>query len=508
MHDDYNLFSHFAAQFASHAARELLTTGEGISHTYRDIDERSARMAACLARLGARPGDRVSVQAEKSPESLCLYLASLRGGFVYHPLNCAYKQGELEYFLTDAEPAVVICDPDREADIRIIAARVGMPHVLTLDAFGHGTLSAAADVADPDEGRSVPRGRHDLAALLYSSGTTGRPKGVMLSHLNLLSNTRALVDAWEFTSDDRLLHALPIFHVHGLFDALGCVLLSGASMRWLRGFNARDVVRHLPECTVLMGVPTYYTRLLDAPSFTKEVAANTRLFVSGSAPLRPETFAAFEARTGHSILERYGMTETNMNTANPLHGERKPGTVGPPLPNVEVRVVDDTDAVLGAGEIGHLQVRGPNVFVGYWKLPDRTAEDFTPDGFFRTGDTAVIDEDGYVSIVGRAKDVVITGGLNVYPKEIELFIDALPGVRDSAVIGVPHPDLGEAVVAVVVADGSLELDAGSIVEACKAQLAGFKAPKRVVLADELPRNTMAKVQKNVLRESYKQLFHC
>ncbi len=505
MHDDFNLFSHFATQFASRADCELLATGEGVAHTYRDIDARSAQIAACLARLGARPGDRVSVQVEKSPENLCLYLAALRGGFVYHPLNMAYKQRELEFFLTDAEPAVIVCAPDREAEIGAIAHRSGTAKILTLDACGRGTLIAEADAADTDAG-TVRRDRNDLAALLYSSGTTGRPKGVMLSHYNLLSNTRTLVDAWAFSSDDRLLHALPIFHVHGLFVGIGCVLLSGASMRWLRAFNASEVVRYLPECSVLMGVPTYYTRLLDEPSFTKESAASTRLFVSGSAPLLAETFAAFEARTGQRILERYGMTETNMNTSNPLHGERKPGTVGPPLPGVEVRVVDDAGAMLGRGEIGNLQVRGPNVFVGYWKLPAKTAEDFTEDGFFSTGDKAVIDEDGYVSIVGRAKDVVITGGLNVYPKEVELLIDGLPGVRESAVIGVPHADLGEAVVAVVVADGSIELAANSIVEACKANLAGFKAPKRVVLAAELPRNTMAKVQKNVLRETYQRLF--
>jgi malonyl-CoA/methylmalonyl-CoA synthetase len=502
---DFNLYSHFAQRFDAGADSELLVTGEGAAYTYRDIDSRSARIAAALTRLGVRPGDRVSVQVEKSPESLCLYLASLRAGFVFHPLNTAYKRQELEFFLADAEPAAIVCDPANEAAIRPLAARAGCRLLLTLDADGRGTLRDEADEAEADF-TTVARGKDDLAALLYSSGTTGVPKGVMLSHWNLLSNTRALTDAWAFNPKDRLLHALPIFHVHGLFVAIGCVLLGGASMRWLRSFKARDAVRYLPECTVMMGVPTYYTRLLAEPSFTADVARNVRLFVSGSAPLLEETFAAFEARTGQRILERYGMTETNMNTANPLEGARKPGTVGPPLPGVEVRVVDDTGAELGTGEVGNLQVRGPNVFIGYWKQPARLKQDFTADGFFNTGDKAVIDEDGYVSIVGRAKDMVISGGLNVYPKEIELFVDALPGVRESAVIGVPHPDFGEAVVAVVVADESAGLEEHAIIEACKAGLAAFKVPKRVVFAEDLPRNAMAKVQKNGLREVYRSLF--
>ena len=328
----------------------------------------------------------------------------------------------------------------------------------------------------------------------------------MLTHWNLLSNTQSLVSAWGFSANDRLLHALPIFHVHGLFVAIGCVLLSGASMRWLSAYRVKDVVRNLPDCTVMMGVPTYYVRLLADPEFTRSVAEAVRLFVSGSAPLLTETFVEFEARTGHRILERYGMTETNMNTSNPLNGERKPGTVGPPLPGVDVRICDDEGQLLDADAIGNIQVKGPNVFIGYWKLPKKTAEDFSEDGFFNTGDKGLIDADGYISIVGRAKDVVITGGLNVYPKEVELQIDDLPGVKESAVIGIPHPDFGEGVVAVVVSEPNTKLTEATLIESCKITLADFKVPKRVVFVDELPRNTMAKVQKNLLREQFRTLF--
>jgi malonyl-CoA/methylmalonyl-CoA synthetase len=324
----------------------------------------------------------------------------------------------------------------------------------------------------------------------------------MLTHGNLLSNTQALVEAWGFSSADRLLHALPIFHVHGLFVGIGCALLGGARMRWLPRLDIDAILRFMPECTVMMGVPTYYTRLLADERLTSTVASRMRLFVSGSAPLLEETFHDFEARTGHRILERYGMTETNMNTSNPLDGERKPGTVGPPLPGVEVRVTDDAGKPVADGGVGNLEVRGPNVFIGYWRLPERTAEDFTEDGYFRTGDKASIDADGYVAIVGRAKDVVITGGLNVYPKEVELFIDELPGVKESAVIGLGHPDFGEGVVAVVVPAAGEHPTETDIVDACKTALADFKVPKRVVFVGEIPRNAMGKVQKNVLREQF------
>ncbi|MFT6157416.1 MAG: malonyl-CoA/methylmalonyl-CoA synthetase, partial [Neolewinella sp.] len=351
----------------------------------------------------------------------------------------------------------------------------------------------------------VNRTDDDTAALLYSSGTTGVPKGIMLSHRNLASNARALVEAWGFNREDRLLHALPIFHVHGLFVGLGCVLMSGASMRWLPSFNSTSAVKYLPECTVLMGVPTYYTRLLADPAFTRDVTDNIRLFVSGSAPLLEETFAQFEQRTEQHILERYGMTETNMNSSNPLIGERRPGTVGPPLPGVEIRIVDENNTRVADGEIGNLQVRGPNVFRGYWKLPEKTAEDFTDDGYFNTGDKGKIDGQGYVAIVGRSKDVVITGGLNVYPKEVELVIDTIHGVKESAVIGVPHVDFGEAVVAIVVTESEGSVNESTIISHAKSQMANFKVPKRVVLVNELPRNAMGKVQKNLLRSEYVDL---
>lgn len=502
---DFNLFNRYKPQFDTYADGELLRTAQDRSYSYSAIDLISARLARHLTDIGTAPGDRVSVQVEKSPESLCLYLACLRAGFVYHPLNMGYKTGELDYFLGNAEPSTVICDSRNEDQIRQIAAAKNIARTLTLNADGGGSLMDAAGESEA-EFETVCRGEDDLGALLYSSGTTGQPKGIMLTHENLYQNMLALQHAWGFSANDRLLHALPIFHVHGLFVALGCVLLSGASMRWMTKFDANDVVSFLPECTVMMGVPTYYTRLLSEPGFDATTCANMRLFVSGSAPLLTETFVEFAEKTGHNILERYGMTETNMNTSNPLDGERKPGTVGPPLPGVQVRIVDNAGDELPDGEIGDLQVQGPNVFKGYWKLPDKTVEDFTDDGFFNTGDKGMIDADGYVSIVGRARDLVITGGLNVYPKEVELFIDDLAGVKESAVIGVPHRDFGEAVVAVVVREPGTNPGEDEITSACRDELANFKVPKRVVFVEQLPRNTMAKVQKNLMRETCKDLF--
>lgn len=501
---NYNLYAHFHEQVRIRGSSELLCTADGLSFSYEDVDRESSRLAQFLTDSGAAVGDRITVQVEKSPQALCLYLACLRGGFVFHPLNTGYKAQELAYFIEDAEPRVIVCDPANESLFNsLLRDRPG--HVYTLSPDGTGSLADAARDAEADFD-IVTSGENDLAALLYSSGTTGVPKGIMLTHQNLLNNTRSLVLAWEFTASDRLLHALPIFHVHGLFVALGCVMLSGASMRWLPAYNARDVMRFLPECTVLMGVPTYYTRLLAEDKFCGDTCSNVRVFVSGSAPLLIETFREFERRTGHRILERYGMTETNMNSSNPLHGLRKPGTVGPPLPGVEIRIVDDAGNEVPTGDIGNLQVRGGNVFVGYWKLPDKTAEDIAADGWFNTGDNGCIDEDGYVSIVGRAKDMVITGGLNVYPKEIELFLDDMPGVLETAVIGIPHPDFGEAVVAVVVREAGCDIGERNIVAKTKEALANFKVPKRVVFAEALPRNTMSKVQKNVLREAYADLF--
>jgi malonyl-CoA/methylmalonyl-CoA synthetase len=498
---DFNLFAHFHARFADRPATEVLTTDDGRGFTFADIDRMSAQLAAYLDDLGVHVGDRVSVQVAKSPENLCLYLACLRAGYVFHPLNLGYQQAELEHFLRDAEPTVVVCDTVQTAMLRDITRGAGVKHLLTLDGDGTGTLMDGAK-AYPGSWATLPREQDDVAALLYSSGTTGVPKGILLTHGNLLSNAQTLVAAWGFTDQDRLLHALPIFHVHGLFVATGCALLSGASMRWLANFDAKTVAAQLPECTVLMGVPTYYTRLLAEPSFSGAVCTNMRLFISGSAPLLEETFSAFKDRSGHTILERYGMTETGMNTSNPLDGERKPGTVGPPLPGVEIRIVGDDGTNVTYGEVGNLQVRGPNVTVGYWRNPTKTAEDFPAGGFFNTGDLGRFDADGYVAIVGRSKDLIITGGLNVYPKEVELFIDALSGVAESAVIGVPHADFGEAVIAVVVLTGAITVSGDDIIAACQQNLANFKVPKTVVFAAELPRNAMAKVQKNHLRENY------
>ncbi|MEM9313009.1 MAG: malonyl-CoA synthase [Pseudomonadota bacterium] len=502
---NHNLYAQFASRFADERDRLLLETTEGRSYSFADIDHRAAQIAEVLQSRGVRAGDRVSVQVEKSKENLCLYFACLRSGAVYQPLNRGYRRAELEYFIGNAEPALVVCDSNSEAELRAIASQAGTDQVLTLDGDGNGSLTEAAASMAGEFG-ILPRDADDLAALLYSSGTTGVPKGIMLTHGNLLANGETLVDAWGFQSTDRLLHALPIFHVHGLFVAVSCVMLSGASMRWLAGYDAKQVLSYLSECTVFMGVPTYYTRLLAEPGLTADACSGMRLFVSGSAPLLEETFGAFEARSGHRILERYGMTETNIKTSTPLDGERRPGTVGPPLPGVELRVVDSDGRELPTDDIGHLQVRGPNVFAGYWRLPEKTAEDFSEDGFFNTGDLGRIDADGYVTIVGRNKDLVITGGLNVYPKEVELFIDDLPGVRESAVIGVPHADFGEAVVAVVVPAEEAAADEADVIGSCRENLAAFKAPKRVVFIDELPRNTMAKVQKNVLRETFARLF--
>jgi malonyl-CoA/methylmalonyl-CoA synthetase len=441
----------------------------------------------------------------KSPEAVFLYLACLRAGAVYLPLNTGYTLPELDYFFGDAEPAVIVCDPERAAGIGGLGS-AGDARVLTLDGEGRGALSDAA-TGSPAAFETVGRSADDLAAILYTSGTTGRAKGAMLSHGNLTSNALTLRAAWGFTAADVLLHMLPIYHTHGLFVAINTTLLAGGGMIFLQRFEPGAVLEALPRATVTMGVPTYYVRLLARPEFTAAASAHMRLFTSGSAPLLEETFHAFEARTGQRILERYGMTETGMNTSNPLHGERRAGTVGPALPGVEVRVADGEGRVLGAGETGVLEVRGPNVFRGYWRLPEKTQEEFRADGFFVTGDIARIDPDGYVTIVGRAKDLIISGGLNIYPKEIEGVIDALEGVQESAVIGVPHPDFGEGVLAVVKRrDGAGALDAEAIIAAARSQLAGFKTPKKVVFVDELPRNSMGKVQKNSLRDTYRDAF--
>ena len=500
-----NLFAIIRERIASQA-NVLLRTVEGAVVTYGDMLERSGRLANILVLRGVEPGDRVAVQVEKSAQALMLYLAILRAGAVYLPLNTAYTLRELDYFLSDAAPKLMVCDPAQRAGLEAIASRRAIAALETVDAAGQGSLAIAAAAA-PADFADVPREGGDLAAILYTSGTTGHPKGAMLTHHGLSSNALTLAQCWRFSAADVLLHALPIYHTHGLFAASNTAMVAGASMIFLPKFDAEAVLRLLPSASVFMGVPTFYTRLLGHAEFTKQVCARARLFVSGSAPLLPDTHTAFLQRTGHAILERYGMTETNMNTSNPYDGERRPGTVGLPLPGTELRIADpQTGRPLKSEEIGRIEVRGPQLFAGYWGLPEKTQVEFRPDGFFITGDLGKVDSRGYVHIVGRAKDLIISGGFNVYPKEVEAEIDALPGVVESAVIGVPHPDFGEGVTAVVVKQTAAALSEDSIRDALAERLAKFKLPKRVLFVDQLPRNSMGKVQKNLLRGAYLDLY--
>jgi malonyl-CoA/methylmalonyl-CoA synthetase len=479
----------------------ILPDGRTISHDALHL--LSGRLANLLVSEGVKPGDRVAAQVEKSPEAFALYLATLRAGAVFLPLNPAYTSAEIAYFVGDAEPALVVCDPARaEQRARFMD---GDTRLMTLDAQGKGSLMDAA-ISHSEAHWPVPREGRDLAAILYTSGTTGRSKGAMLSHDNLLSNARVLMDAWRFTSNDVLLHALPIFHTHGLFVAGNVALLSGGAMIWLPKFDADAIIRMLPRATAMMGVPTFYTRLLDRPDFDRDLVSRMRLFTSGSAPMLAETHRAFTDRTGHRILERYGMTETNMSTSNPYEGDRRAGTVGLPLPGVELRIVGSGGGTVSEGEVGMIEVRGGNVFLGYWRMPEKTAEDLAADGWFTTGDLGTQDADGYVTIVGRGKDLVISGGFNVYPKEVEEQIDRIDGVLESAVIGVPHPDLGEAVVAIVARRPGADPDPQALIDGLADRLARFKQPRKVVIVDELPRNTMGKVQKAALRAEYANLF--
>jgi malonyl-CoA/methylmalonyl-CoA synthetase len=483
----------------------FIETTDGRIWTYGDMLAQSGRFASALDTLGVRPGDRVAVQVEKSPEALMLYLACVRAGAIYLPLNTAYTLAELDYFIGDAEPRLVVCTPKMKDGLTEVAARHGA-HVETLDEKGGGSL---ADLAKDEETDflDAERGPDDLAAILYTSGTTGRSKGAMLTHDNLLSNAATLRDHWRFTASDRLIHALPIFHTHGLFVASNVILLSGASMYFLPKFDADEALGLMKSATAMMGVPTFYVRLAQHEGLTQEAAAGMRLFVSGSAPLLAETHRKFEAKTGHAILERYGMTETNMNTSNPYDGDRIAGTVGFPLPDVSIRVTDpETGTPVVDGETGMIEVKGPNVFKGYWRMPEKTAAEFRADGFFITGDLGKIDERGYVHIVGRGKDLVISGGYNIYPKEVESEIDQMPDVVESAVIGVPHPDFGEGVTAVVVCKPGASIDERAVLDGLKERLARYKQPKRVIFVDDLPRNTMGKVQKNVLRDAYADLY--
>lgn len=496
-----NLYALLESRFPADRARPLLILPDGSALSYAQAEEGSARFASLLASRGVKVGDRVAVQVEKSPEALLAYLACLRAGFAYLPLNSAYQEGEVSYFLENAEPSAVIVQPASLSWLEPLAARRKVRALLTLDADGSGTLVDAARDA-PARYPVVERGPDDLAAILYTSGTTGRSKGAMLSHRNLASNAQVLHRAWGFRPDDVLVHMLPLFHVHGLFVASHCVMMNGTAMRFHAKFDAKRAIEDFASSTVFMGVPTFYTRLLAERALDRDAVRKMRLFVSGSAPLLAETHVEFENRTGQRILERYGMTETGMLTSNPLQGERRAGSVGPALPGTEVRVVDDDGRPCAPGEIGHVQVKGANVFSGYWRMPERNREEFTADGFFRTGDMGSLSKDGYLSIAGRSKDLIISGGYNVYPKEIELVIDELPGVRESAVIGVPHPDFGEAVTAVVVARGEEAPDESEIIAVLKKRLANFKVPKHVYFVDDLPRNTMGKVQKNVLRDRF------
>ena len=480
----------------------VLHLADGSTMTGQALHDLIAGSMAGLVAAGLRPGDRLAVQVDKSPQALALYGAAVGVGAVFLPLNTAYTAEEVDYFLQNATPRLLICDPRNLAALTAVASPLGVA-VRTMDAAGQGSFATLAK--GHPAAAVAPRGPDDLAAILYTSGTTGRSKGAMLSHRNLLSNARVLADLWRFTPADTLLHALPIFHTHGLFVATNVSLLTGGQMIFLPGFDVESVLRFLPKASVLMGVPTFYTRLLDDPRFDSALTAPMRLFISGSAPLLAETHAAFQTRTGHRILERYGMTETNMNTSNPYDGERRAGTVGLPLPGVDLRLMSDGQRV-AKGAVGGIEVRGPNVFAGYWQMPEKTAEDLRPDGWFVTGDLGRIDDDGYVHIVGRAKDLVISGGFNIYPIEVEMLLDQVPGVLESAVIGLPHPDFGEAVFAVLVPQKGADLDPAAVLGSLQGRLARFKQPKAAVVVPTLPRNAMGKVQKADLRRIYAGWF--
>ncbi len=509
-----NLFSALRHAFPEDLDTVAIETADAsvdtapLHYTWRDLERGTAMLANLLASLALPPGSRVAVQTEKSVEALMLYLAVLRAGLVYLPLNTAYQQGEIAYFIGNAEPGVVVCTGKNFSWVSRIAFSAGTAHVFTLNDDRSGSLLQRAS-QHGDRHTPAVRRTDDLAAILYTSGTTGRSKGAMLSHGNLLSNALVLKKCWGWKPGDVLIHALPIFHVHGLFVASHGALLNGSRMIWLARFDPKTVIARMPEATVFMGVPTLYVRLLNEPTLTRAACAHMRLFVSGSAPLLPETFDQFRERSGHTLLERYGMSETVMLSSNPYDakdGERRGGTVGFALPGVGLRVQADDGAPCPTGEIGNIQVRGPNVFEGYWRMPEKTQQEFTADGWFKTGDVGKIDARGYVSIVGRSKDLIISGGYNVYPAEIEGTMNDLAGVAESAVIGVPHPDFGEAVVAVVVGRPGSTPDAAALIDQLKSKIANFKVPKRVFVVPELPRNAMGKVLKNLLREQHKGLF--
>ncbi len=496
-----NLYLRYREGFPKDLSTPCIELKDGSIISYKELEDQSSRYANGFSNLGLKPGDRVSVQVNKSPEVLYIYLACLRSNIIFHPLNTAYKDHELSFLLEDADPALFICEKEVYEKIDSLNLKHPPSHIFTIqiqhkDSIQAIKLAGIHEVVDCSE--------EDTAALLYSSGTTGRPKGIMLTHGNIGTNAMSLKEAWEFTANDCLLHALPIYHVHGLFVALGCVFLSGSKMLWLDNFEVNEVLNQLPKCTVMMGVPTYYTRLINNKGLTSKVTQNLRIFISGSAPLLEETFMDFYSITGHKILERYGMTETNIISSNPISGKRKSGTVGLPLEGQQVRIINNDSEPVGADEIGNIQVKGPNVFKGYWKLAQKSKEDFSLDNYFNTGDQGYFDEDGYLIIVGRNKDMIISGGLNVYPKEIESFIDKIEGVYESAVIGLEDADFGERVVAVIVKDENSKVIEENIISDMKLQMAGYKVPKQIFFSNELPRNAMGKVQKNFLRDKYNQ----
>ena len=501
---DHNLYTALLAAFPTDREAVAVETDGGLRYSWRDLDEASAMVANLLAFLDLPPGARVAAQVDKSVEALVLYLAALRAGLVYLPLNTAYQSGEMEYFLGDAKPALLVCTGRNFGWLSKMAFLAGTQHVFSLNDDRTGTLLERA-ARFPRSHTPVPRAADDLAAIIYTSGTTGRSKGAMLSHGNLLSNARVLQTYWDWQEGDVLIHALPIFHVHGLFVAIHGALINGSTMLWCAKFDPQTALRLMARATVFMGVPTLYVRLLAEAGLTREATRSIRLFVSGSAPMLVDTHRQWQARTGQTILERYGMSETVMLTSNPCKtadGDRLVGTVGQPLPGVELRVRDEAGQTLPAGQTGGIEVRGPNVFLGYWQMPEKTAQEFTDDGFFKTGDVGFVDANGYVTIVGRSKDLIISGGYNVYPAEIEGYLNNLPGVEESAVVGVPDADFGEVGVAVVVPKAGQALHGPDLVAALKGRLANFKVPKRCVVVDALPRNAMGKVQKNLLRAEY------
>lgn len=496
-----NLFSALRSAFPKNLDSTAVETDTGLFYSWRDLERGSAMMANHLASLNLPAGSRIAVQVDKSVEALMLYLATLRAGHVFLPLNTAYQSAEIGYFIGNAEPAVVVCTPANFGWVSKLAFKAGTPWVFTMGDDRTGTLldrsAQCADVHTP-----VASKHDDVGVIIYTSGTTGRSKGAMLTHGNMLSNAQVLKDYWAWRKGDVLIHALPIFHVHGLFVAIHGALLNGSKMLWFGKFDPKRVIASMPRASVFMGVPTLYVRMLAEAALTKAQVANMRLFVSGSAPLLMDTFQAWQERTGFTILERYGMSETVMLSSNPFDGQRRGGTVGFPLPGVTLRVRDDQGKPVPKGEIGAIEVKGPNIFKGYWRMPEKTAEEFTKDGFFKTGDVGKFDADGYVTIVGRSKDLIISGGYNVYPAELETFLNDIPGVAESAVVGVPHPDFGEVGVAVVVAREGVTLVPADLIARMKSGLANFKVPKQCHVLKELPRNTMGKVQKNLLRDQY------